>query len=109
MPMGHPKKDNFGGKMYIKNAICYAGKYEEGIKVSEVKPLRGMMMLVTFSTGEKRLFDASLLTGSAFEPLKNESIFSSPTIFHGIIIWNNGEIDVAPETVYEDSYANTAD
>ena len=41
--------------MYIKNGICYAGKFEEGIKVSEVKPLRGMMMLVTFSTGEKRL------------------------------------------------------
>ena len=53
MPMGHPKKDNFGGKMYIKNGICYAGKFEEGIKVSEVKPLRGMIMLVTFSTGEK--------------------------------------------------------
>ena len=45
--------------MYIKNSICYAGKLEEGIKVSEVKHLRGMMMLVTFSTGEKRLFDAS--------------------------------------------------
>ena len=57
--MGHPTRDNFGGKMYIKNGICYAGKLEEGIKVSEVKPLRGMMMLVTFSTGEKRLFQAS--------------------------------------------------
>ena len=41
--MGHPKRDNFGGKMYIKNGICYAGKLEEGIKVSEVKHLRGMM------------------------------------------------------------------
>ena len=40
--------------MYIKNGICYAGKMEDGIKVTDLKPLRGMMMLVTLSTGEKR-------------------------------------------------------
>ena len=43
-------------------------KMEEGIKVIAAKPLMGMMMLVTFSTGEKRLFDATLLKGAAFEP-----------------------------------------
>lgn len=94
--------------MYIKNGICYAGKMENGIKVTDAKPLRGMMMLVTFSTGEKRLFDASLLTGGAFEPLKDEKIFSSPSLFHGVITWKDGEIDIAPETVYEDSYAYTS-
>ncbi len=93
--------------MYIKNGICYAGKMEEGIKVTEVKPLRGKMMLITFSTGEKRLFDASLLTGGAFEPLKDEKIFSSPSLFHGVITWKAGEIDIAPEAVYEESYAYT--
>lgn len=94
--------------MYIKNGICYAGKMEDGIKITDAKPLRGMMMLVTFSTGEKRLFDASLLTGSAFEPLNDEKIFSSPSLFHGVITWKDGEIDIAPETVYEDSYAYTS-
>lgn len=90
--------------MYIKNGICYAGKMENGIKVTDVKPLRGMMMLVTFSTGEKRLFDASILTGGAFVPLKDEKIFSSPSLFHGVITWKDGEIDIAPETVYLESY-----
>ena len=45
--------------MYVLNDICYAGELREGIKVTEAKPLRGGMMLVTFSTGEKRLFDAA--------------------------------------------------
>ena len=91
--------------MFINNDICYAGEMQENIKVTEARPLRGGMMLVTFSTGEKRLFDTTLLTGSAFEPLKDETIFMNPRIFHGVITWNNGEIDIAPEYVYEESYA----
>lgn len=90
--------------MYIKNDICYAGELLEGIKVTEVIPLRGGMMLVTFSTEEKRFFDATALEGPAFAPLKDESIFNHPSIFHGVITWNNGEIDIAPETVYQESY-----
>ena len=73
--------------------------------VTEAKPLRGGMMLVTFSTGEKRLFDTTLLQGSAFAPLADEKVFRNPLIFHGVITWNNGEIDIAPETVYRESYA----
>ena len=91
--------------MYILDDICYAGQMEDGIKVTAVKPLRGRMMLVTFSTGEKRLFDATTLQGSAFTPLADESIFNNPALFHGVITWNNGEIDIAPETVYRESYA----
>ena len=91
--------------MYVLNDICYAGEMQEGIKVTEVKPLRGGMMLVTFSTGEKRLFDTTLLQGSAFDGLADEKIFSNPVLFHGVITWNNGEIDIAPETVYRESYA----
>ena len=91
--------------MYILNDICYAGELREGIKVTEAKPLRGGMMLVTFSTGEKRLFDTTLLQGAAFEPLRDENVFNHPVLFHGVITWNNGEIDIAPEAVYENSYA----
>lgn len=91
--------------MYILNDICYAGELREGIKVTEAKPLRGGMMLVTLSTGEKRLFDTTLLKGPAFEPLRDEKVFKEPVLFHGVITWNNGEIDIAPETVYRDSYA----
>lgn len=91
--------------MYVLNNICYAGELQPGIKVTAVKPLRGGMMLVTFSTGEKRLFDTTKLEGAAFAPLADEKIVSAPTLFHGVITWMNGEIDIAPETVYRDSYA----
>ena len=95
--------------MYIKNDICYAGRLEEGIRVTEAQPLRGQMLLVTFSTGEKRLFDTTRLEGSAFLPLKDEKIFRNIELFHGVITWNNGEIDIAPETVYQESYAYECD
>ena len=91
--------------MYILNDVCYAGEMRDGIKVTEVRPLRGRMLLVTFSTGEQRLFDATLLEGSAFAPLADDRIFNNPVLFHGVITWNNGEIDIAPETVYRESYA----
>lgn len=83
----------------------FGGEIQEGIKVTDVKPLRGGMLLVSFSTGEKRLFDTTMLQGSAFAPLADEKIFNNPVLFHGVITWNNGEIDIAPETVYRDSYA----
>ena len=91
--------------MYIVDDICYAGEMQDNIKVTEVKTLRGGMMLVTFSTGEKRLFDTTMLQGAAFAPFADEKIVSNPALFYGVITWNNGEIDIAPETVYRDSYA----
>ena len=91
--------------MYIVNNICYAGKLVDSIKVTDVKPLRGGMMIVTFSTGEKRLLDATMLSDSASKPLADEKSFNNPIIFHGVITWNNGKIDIAPETVYRNSYA----
>lgn len=91
--------------MYIIDDVCYAGEMQKGIRVTEAKPLRGRMLLVTFSTGEQRLFDTTILRGSAFEPLEEESTFQDIHIYHGVITWLEGEIDVAPETVYAESFA----
>ena len=62
-------------------------------------------MLITFSTGEKRLLDTTKLTGSAFIPLADEKIFNNPVISNGVLTWDNGNIDIAPEAVYQESYA----
>ncbi|MEX5285325.1 DUF2442 domain-containing protein [Selenomonas sputigena] len=91
--------------MYIKNDICYAGEMQDGIKVTEAKPLRGGMMLITFSTGERRLFDTTILSGETFRALADDEVFRRPVLFHGAITWQQGEIDIAPEFVYENSYA----
>ena len=95
--------------MYIMNDVCYAGEATSDIRVKQATVLRGGMILLTFSTGEQRLFDTTLLTGSAFEPLKDENVLADFNIFHGVMTWMNGSIDIAPETMYEDSYPYTAE
>ena len=89
--------------MYIINDICYADGNAEDIRIKSAKPLQGRMLLVTFESGERRLFDTTRLTGSAFKPLDDPKIFENITIFHGVIIWADGEIDIAPEYVYDNS------
>jgi len=90
--------------MYEVNGICYAGKCEEGIQITDARVLQGGIMIITFNSGEQRLFDTTTLKGSAFEPLKDERILKDFTLFHGILTWQDGTIDIAPETVYEESY-----
>ncbi len=90
--------------MYIINDICYAGEPKECIEITNVKICKGYTMLVTFSTGETRLFDASTLKGPVFEPLKNVEVLKNIKIEHGIPTWLDGTIDVAPEYIYEHSY-----
>lgn len=91
--------------MFISNGIAYAGTRMPNISVQAVKPLDDMMMIVTFSSGEKRLYDATqLLTYPAFQPLKNEEIFKNAKVEFGIVTWADGEIDIAPETMYDNSY-----
>jgi hypothetical protein len=63
------------------------------------------MLLVGFATGEQRLFDTTLLEGSAFEPLRSKIIQDTVKVEHGFISWDDGNIDVAPEYIYERSYA----
>ena len=79
--------------MYIIDDVCYAGEKTQNIKVKEAKVLRGGMLLLTFSTEEQRLFDTTLLKGSAFEPLKDEKVLEDFNIFHGVMTWMNGDIE----------------
>lgn len=91
--------------MYIVNGIAYAGEKGNVIAVREVKPLPDKMMIVTFTTGEKRLFDASpLLSFPAFKRLADENIFMNPAVEYGVVTWADGEIDIAPETMYANGY-----
>lgn len=92
--------------MYIKDGICYAGELVPEIEVSSIKNLEDGIMLVEFSTGETRLFDVTSLLdkGSAFAPLAQEENRKTAKVTHGFVSWLNGEIDIAPETLYVESY-----
>lgn len=90
--------------MFTLDGIVYASEKPENISILSAKPLDDMMMILTFSTGEQRLFDATVLTGPAFEPLKNEDIFRDCKVVHGIVTWMDEDIDCAPEYMYQNSY-----
>lgn len=91
--------------MYILNDIAYAGNTSEILKVKNIKVIAELCMLVTFSNGEKRIFDLSkLVEYPVYKKLKDYEIFKSAYVENGIIVWNNGEIDISPETVYSNSF-----
>jgi len=71
-----------------------------------VRPLEGHRLWVRFSSGETKIFDfTSLLDFPAFAPLKDEKVFSAVGIDYGVPVWDDGKIDIAPETLYEKSVA----
>ena len=90
--------------MYYHNGLVCGGMPEKMIKVVAAKPLRDQMMLLTFNNGEERLFDATILNGPVFEGLQEKDIFMSPVLDHGVVTWKDGEIDCAPEYMYDHSY-----
>ena len=90
--------------MYYNNGFVYGGEATTGTRIDSVKPLDDMIMLITFDSGEERLFDASILTGPAYAPLYEKSVFMSPEIDHGVVTWANGTIDCAPEFMFKNSY-----
>lgn len=90
--------------MFVLNGIVYGGEPDEPLKVNGIKILPDRMMLITFSNGEIRLFDSTILQGSIFKKLSDENVFNSALIDHGVVTWADGEIDCAPEFMYENSF-----
>ena len=80
------------------------------MKITKVNPMDNMMLfLLTFNSGEQRLYDASqLLECPVFQPLKDKEVFSHTELDHGVGTWLEGELDVALESMYENSYPYVA-
>ena len=88
--------------MYIINGIAYAGEQKPPLKISGVRPLPDHRLWVRFNTGEAKTFDFNaLLDAPAFSPLKDETVFRSVYIDYGCTVWNDGDIDIAPEYLYQ--------
>ena len=90
--------------MYIIDGIAYAKEEQEFIEVVDVKVLDDMILLLKFNTGEQRVFDATILNGEVFKPLRDRKIFNNVQIDCGVVTWMDGDIDCAPEYMYENSY-----
>lgn len=88
--------------MYVVNGIVYAGWQHPPIKITGVRPMENHLLWVRFNTGESKIFDFKpLLDRPAFAPLTDRSVFNSVYIDYGVTVWNDGAIDIAPETLYE--------
>ena len=88
--------------MYIENGIAYAGQPAPTLKVSGVRPLEDHKLWVRFNTGEARICDFKpLLDIPAFAPLADMEAFRGVYIDYGSAVWCNGDIDIAPEALYE--------
>ena len=87
--------------MFIVNGIAYAGEENVPIKVCGVRPLPEHRLWLRFTTGETKIFDFTpLLSKPAFAPLADERTFAGVYIDYGVTVWNDGDIDIAPEYLY---------
>ena len=90
--------------MYISDGVAYAGERKPAIKVSGVRPLDEYRLWLRFSTGEVRTFDFKpLLSEPAFAPLQDPAVFRNVYLDYGATVWNDGDIDIAPEYLYDNA------
>ncbi|MCD8154644.1 MAG: DUF2442 domain-containing protein [Clostridiales bacterium] len=74
-------------------------------KITEVKPVKPFSLLLTYETGEIKLFDVSpYIIGTWFGELKNDAYFQTVHLLpDGTgIEWMNGQ-DISPHELYENS------
>lgn len=85
--------------MKIVDGVAYAAPI---LRVCGVRPLANHKLWVRFSNGEAREFDfAPLLDEPCFAPLRDEKKFQELYIDYGVLVWDDGKIDIAPEYLYE--------
>ncbi|MBL7685157.1 MAG: DUF2442 domain-containing protein [Deltaproteobacteria bacterium] len=68
--------------------------------VEKVIPQKDFTLLVSFSDGEKKIFDAKpYLNQGIFRKLNDWNFFSQAQVGLGTVIWPD-DLDIAPETLY---------
>ena len=74
---------------------------------TEVQYLHDYELLITFSNGEKRVYDGQYdITQGIFTQLRNKALFARARIERGTVVWND-ELDIAPEALYAESSVHT--
>ena len=90
--------------MYVVNGIAYAGESVPMIRIKSVRPMEGYRLLIRFFNDELRVFDFEPLLGEpCYTVLSNKNVFDSVYVDYGSTVWNNGDIDISPEYLFEHS------
>ena len=88
--------------MYEKGGIVY-GKEQLTPRVESAQTTNDYKILLTFTNGEQRIFDATpLLTMKVFKPLQQKSFFASVKVVFGTLQWPQN-IDYCPDCLYNES------
>jgi len=73
------------------------------LDVVKVEVELGYLLRLEFENGEKRIFDMSAyMDKRPFVRLKEFSLFALAKVDYGTVVWP-GNIDIAPETLYDRS------
>ena len=92
--------------MIVRDGMCYAENQEPVLKITGFENCGNHKMRVVFNDGAARIFDGrSLLQGEAFAPLSDAMVFADCKLDYETLTWLDDELDVAPEFVYENSFA----
>jgi len=74
------------------------------LDVVAVKPGTDFILHLEFENGECRRFDMKpLLALKPWSRIASPQVFAMARVNYGTVVWP-GEIDIAPETLYDDSF-----
>jgi hypothetical protein len=72
-------------------------------RISEVSTTNNYQLSLTFTNGEKGIYDCSnLLSFGVFKELKNKHYFNKVKVIDGTVVWPH-EQDICPDTLYLES------
>jgi hypothetical protein len=73
-------------------------------KVVAVKPVDNYLLILQFKSGETKVYDLKpLLEHPFFKPLQNVELFNQAHLVYESTVGWNDDLDISPETLYEDS------
>ncbi len=98
--------------MVVKNDICHSESESIPLHAIDCIALDDFHLRVEFNDGSvKDVNCKSLLSLPAFKPLSDPAVFKELTIDHGVVTWLDGDIDIAPEWLFDHgiNYTNSSE